>query len=170
MRAYNDSATSISLLALSLACITAAPAAETPGWISTTEAKPVSELWVNPGFYSYHFDKDKGFNNDNFGIGAEYRYTTTGAVMLGIFDNSDRQTSRYVGWLWQPLASGPVRIGAVVGTIDGYPHMLNGGWFAAVIPTVSYEYRRLGANLLIVPSYQNRLYGAISLQLKLKVY
>jgi hypothetical protein len=38
------------------------------------------------------------------------------------------------------------------------------------IPTASIEYRNLGVNLLIVPSYQNRLYGALSLQFKLRVF
>jgi hypothetical protein len=148
----------------------AACGAEASGFISIAESKPVSELWLNPGFYSYHFQKDKGFNNSNFGLGGEYRYTTTGSVMLGIFDNSDRQTSRYLGWCWQPIESGPVRFGAVVGAIDGYPHMLNGGWFVAVIPTASFEYKNVGANLLFVPSYKDRLHGAISLQVKVRVF
>lgn len=38
------------------------------------------------------------------------------------------------------------------------------------IPTASIEYRNLGVNLLIVSSYQNRLYGALSLQSKLRVF
>lgn len=158
------------LTALGLALLPAVSAAETPGFISIAESKPVSELWLNPGFYSYHFQKDKGLNNSNFGIGGEYRYSTVGSVTLGIFDNSDRQTSRYAGWYWQPLASGPVRIGAVVGAIDGYPHMLNGGWFIAVIPTASFEYKNIGANLLFVPSYKDGLHGAISLQLKFRLF
>ena len=159
-----------SLLVIGLMLSTALPGAKASGFISIAEPKPISELWLNPGFYSYHLQKDKGFNNSNFGLGGEYRFTTTSAAMLGIFDNSDRQTSRYIAWLWQPLTSGPVRFGAVVGAIDGYPHMLNGGWFVAVIPTASFEYKNIGANLLFVPSYKDRLYGAISLQLKFRVY
>lgn len=160
----------ISLLVIGLTISSSGSAAETSDIISIGESKPISELWLNPGFYSYHFQTDKGFNNNNFGFGGEYRYTTTSSVMLGFFDNSDNQTSRYIGWFWQPLESGPFHIGAVVGAIDGYPNMLDGGWFIAVIPTASFEYKRIGANLLFVPSYKDRLYGAISLQLKLRVY
>jgi hypothetical protein len=160
----------ISLLVICLTLSSSVSAAETSDIISIGESKPISELWLNPGFYSYHFQKDKGFNNSNFGLGGEYRYTKTSSVMLGFFDNSDNQTSRYIGWFWQPLESGPFHIGAVVGAIDGYPNMLDGGWFIAVIPTASFEYKRIGANLLFVPSYKDRLYGAISLQLKLRVY
>jgi hypothetical protein len=159
-----------SLIVIGLALIPALSAAETRGFISIAESKPVSELWLNPGFYSYHFQKDKGLNNNNLGLGGEYRYSTVSSVTLGIFDNSDRQTSRYIGWYWQPLESGPVRFGAVVGAIDGYPHMLDGGWFIAVIPTASIQYKLIGANLMFVPSYKDRLYGAISLQLKLRVF
>jgi hypothetical protein len=159
-----------SLLVIGLILSPVVSAADTPGYISIAEPKPISELWLNPGFYSYHFQKDKGLNNSNFGLGGEYRYTTTSSVMLGFFDNSDRQTSRYVGWCWQPLGLGPFRVGAVVGAIDGYPNMLDGGWFAAVIPTASFEYKNIGANLLFVPSYKDRLYGAISLQLKFRVF
>ena len=134
------------------------------------ESKPISELWLNPGVYSYHFQRDKGFNNNNYGLGAEYRYSTVGSIMVGGFYNSDRYTSHYVAWHWQPLGLGPVRFGAVVGAIDGYPKMLDGGWFFAVIPTVGIDYENIGASLLLVPSYQNRLHGAISLQLKLRVF
>jgi hypothetical protein len=136
---------------------------------SMIESKPLSEVWLNPGFYSYHFQKNAGFKNNNFGIGAEYRYSTVNSVTVGTFTNSDYKNSRFLGWYWQPVAVGPVRLGAVAGVLDGYPKMRNGGWFAAAIPTASYENQRVGANVLIVPSYQNRLHGAISLQLKVKV-
>lgn len=151
-------------------CIACFPAAANAAIFSVPESKPVSELWLNPGFYSYHFDRDKDLNGNNFGLGAEYRYSTVSSLTLGFFDNSNRKTSHYAGWYWQPLALGPVRLGAVFGAINGYPDMLNGGWFAAAIPAASFEYGRVGANLLFVPSYQNRLYGALSLQLKLRVF
>jgi len=138
--------------------------------LSIVESKPIHELWLNPGFYSYHFQKSKGLNNRNFGLGAEYRYSTVSSFTLGVFDNSDRKTSHYAGWYWQPLGAGRLRFGAVVGALDGYPKMLKGGWYFAVIPTASLEYQNIGANLLFIPIYQDRLYGAISLQMKLRLY
>ena len=103
-------------------------------------------------------------------MGGEYRYSTVNSVTLGVFENSDRRSSHYVGWYWQPVKLGAVRLGAVVGAIDGYPRMLNGGWFAAVIPTASIEFQNIGANLLFIPSYKDRLYGAISFQFKLRLH
>jgi hypothetical protein len=155
---------------LILASIPAISFADSPGLFVIVKHKPAQELWLNPGFYSYHFQKDKGLNNSNFGLGGEYRYSTVSSFTLGLFDNSDRQTSHYAGWYWQPIGIGPVRAGAVFGALDGYPNMLNGGWFLAAIPAASIEYHNFGANILFMPSYKNRLYGAISFQLKLRVY
>ncbi len=159
-------------LLLTLICIVTTPISLSSNAeiFSIIESKPISEIWLNPGAYSYHFQKDKGFDNNNYGLGGEYRYSTTSSVMLGVFHNSDRDTSHYIVWHWQPLEFGPVHLGAVAGVIDGYPQMLDGGWFPVVIPMLSVEYRYIGANLLLVPSYQNRLHGAISLQLKLRVF
>ena len=136
---------------------------------TTIENKPLSELWVNPGFYSYHFQRDKGFDDTNPGFGAEYRFSTVASVTAGRFHKSDRQMSYYAGLYYQPWSVGPVRLGAVVGAFDGYPKMRNGGWFLAAIPVVSVEYQRVGVNFAIVPTYKERLHGAFSVQLKFKL-
>ena len=136
-------------------------------WI---ESQPLNEVWLNPGFYSRHFQNDIGLDNDNFGFGAEYRFSTVNSVTVGRFLNSDRDYSDYAGLYYQPFSLGPLRLGAVIGGFNGYPHMLNGGWFLAAIPMISMEYHRVGLNIAIVPSYKDRLYGAISFQLKLNVW
>lgn len=134
------------------------------------ENKPLQELWLNPGFYSYHYQRDKGLNDSNPGFGAEYRFSTVASATAGRFYNSDRDYSNYLGVYYQPVALGPVRIGAAFGGFNGYPHMRDGGWFLAAVPVLSYDYKRVGVNLSIVPSYKDRLYGAISIQLKLKAF
>lgn len=136
---------------------------------SVIENQPLSELWVNPGFYSYHFQRDKGFDDTNPGFGAEYRFSSVASVTAGRFHNSDRRMSNYAGVYYQPWAIGPVRLGAVVGGFNGYPKMRDGGWFLAAIPVVSVEYQRVGVNFAIVPTYKERLHGALSVQLKFKL-
>ncbi|HEY0587803.1 MAG TPA: hypothetical protein VGD52_16835 [Pseudoduganella sp.] len=133
------------------------------------ENQPLSELWVNPGFYSRHFQRDKGFDDTNPGFGAEYRFSTVASATAGRFHNSDRQMSNYAGVYYQPWAIGPVRLGAVIGGFNGYPKMRDGGWFLAAIPVVSVEYQRVGVNFAIVPTYKERLHGAFSVQLKFKL-
>ena len=154
-----------SALAL-LALVSTAAFADT---IDTIESKPLNEVWLNGGFYSYHFQRDKGLNDSNGGFGGEYRFSSVASVTAGRFYNSDRYYSNYIGAYYQPWAIGPVRIGAAAGFFDGYPKMRDRGWFPAVIPTLSVEYERVGLNLGIVPSYKDRLYGAFSFQLKVKV-
>ncbi|MYM67359.1 hypothetical protein GTP45_11000 [Pseudoduganella sp. FT55W] len=147
-----------------LACMSTAALAE------TIESAPLNEVWLNGGFYTHHFQRDKDLNGANGGLGAEWRFSTVASATVGRFYNSDRAYSNYVGVYYQPWKIGPVRVGAVVGAFDGYPKMRNGGWFPAAIPTLSYEYERVGVNIGIIPSYKDRLYGGISVQLKLKAF
>jgi len=158
------------LVCIMFTSISAISAAETWGPFTIVEPKPISELWLNPGFYTFHFQNDKGLNGNNLGFGGEYRYSTTSSIMAGEFHNSDWQTTHYLGWYWHPLALGPVSFGATVSGMDGYPRVVHGGWFPAVLPVASVEYKNIGLNMVFVPNYKERLYGGLSLQLKVKVY
>lgn len=153
-----------------LALIPAMASAKNFGSVTIIEPQPISELWLNPGFYSYHFQKNKGLNNRNIGLGGEYRYSTVSSITLGMLENSNNKNSHYAGWYWQPIELGRARLGAVIGIINGYPKMQDGGWFIVGIPTVSAEYKKIGANLMIIPGYKDRLHGAFSLQLKFRVF
>ena len=134
------------------------------------DAAPASEFWIDSGFATWHFDRNKNLNGGNRGLGLEYRFTDTMALAAGRFVNSDRAYSNYAGVIWQPWAIGPMRIGAAIAGFDGYPKMRDGGWFPAAIPTLTWNYRRVGVNVGIIPTYKDRLYGGISVQLKLKVF
>ena len=57
----------------------------------------------------------------------------------------------------------------VARAFNGYPKAYNGGWFAAVIPTGSLEGQHWGLNLALVPPLKDRLYGALSFQLKYRL-
>jgi hypothetical protein len=139
------------------------------GALKIIEVKPLEELWLNPGLYSYHFDTDKNLVSDNWGLGAEYRYSTINTVAIGRFHNSIGENSNYAAWYWQPLVMGSIRLGGLVGIIDGYPNAFDGDWFPMLLPAASYEYKNFGINLTIVPTYKNAVYGSISLQLKLRI-
>jgi hypothetical protein len=130
---------------------------------------PLRELWLDSGFATYHFDRDKNLNGANSGLGAEFRFREDLSATAGRFYNSDRAYSNYAGAIWQPFAFGPVRLGAVVAAFNGYPHMRDGGWFPALIPVATVEYQRVGVNIGVVPSYKDRLYGGISVQLKFRL-
>ena len=129
-----------------------------------------SQLWINPGMVSYHFQQDKNFNNGNWGAGLEYRFNSVASVTAGRFYNSDRDYSNYAGIYYQPIAIGPIKIGAVIGGFNGYPSTNNGGWFAAALPALTWEGDWVGANVFVIPTIGDRVHGAISLQVKLKIW
>ena len=146
--------------------------ATTPSFLGMDiiDSKPLDEVWIDSGFLSYHWDRDEGLNGNNYGLGGEYRFSTVSSVTVGRFYNSNREYSDYAGVYYQPIELGPFRLGAVAGGFNGYPNMKNGGWFAAAIPMASAEWNRFGINLAFIPTLKNRLYGAISLQVKVKVW
>jgi hypothetical protein len=133
------------------------------------ESPSPKSLWINPGLYSYHYD-NKHLNNENWGIGVEYRYSDTVSVTAGEYKNSANETSHYLSCYWQPFAIGPVKLGATIGAIDGYSNYKDGAWFLAAIPAATYEGKRFGLNVLLVPNYKDTLDGAISFQVKFRVW
>ncbi|EKU81921.1 hypothetical protein [Massilia timonae] len=157
------------LALLGAACL-AAPAALAADFFTKIDPSPTSELWIDTGFYTAHFDGDKDLNDNNKGLALEYRFKGTMTATAGRFYNSDRAWSNYAGVIWQPYAVGPVRVGLALAAFDGYPKTRDGGWFPGAIPTLTYEYKRVGVNVGIIPNYKDRLYGGISFQLKFKLF
>ena len=66
----------------------------------------VRKAWINPGFYSYHLQRDKNLDNVNPGLGFELPLTDTYSFTAGVFHNSDRATSHYVGIYAMPYRLG----------------------------------------------------------------
>jgi hypothetical protein len=159
------------LLAIMLAAPwIAAIATELSNPFTIIEPENKSELWINPGMATYHFQQDRNFNAANWGAGLEYRFNTVASVTAGRFYNSDRDYSNYAGIYYQPIALGPIKIGAVIGGFSGYPAANNGGWFPAALPALTWEGDILGANLFVIPTIGDRVHGGISLQLKFKIW
>lgn len=140
------------------------------GPIDVVDPVSKSELWLNPGLLSYHFDQNKNFNSVNYGFGAEYKFSTVASLTVGTYRNSYYRQSNYIGAYWQPIAIGPVQIGVVAGGFNGYSNTNNGGWFPAVLPALSIEGDLIGFNLLVIPTIPNRVSGSLSLQLKIKAF
>jgi hypothetical protein len=139
-------------------------------WLNIIEPQSKSELWINPGMYSYHFQKDQNLNNNNLGVGLEYRFNSVASATIGNFKNSDNAHSSYAGVYYQPIAIGPIKLGVVAGVFNGYQSTNNSGWFPAALPALTVEEGRFGANLFFIPTVGDRVHGAISLQIKVKLY
>jgi len=126
-------------------------------------------IWLNPGFYSAHFDTHQGLRNENFGFGVEVQLNQDWSATAGRFTNSDNAYSNYVGAYYQPFTFADGKWGVVMGAFNGYPKAFDGGWFPAVLPVASWESRWLGLNVALVPPLKDRLYGAVTFQFKVRV-
>ncbi|MBL0918732.1 MAG: hypothetical protein IBJ14_08520 [Hydrogenophaga sp.] len=135
------------------------------------EAAPVAdkpEVWINVGGFSRHFDRSSQYNERNFGFGIEWRHSPEVAVMAGVYDNSLGKPSQYAAVNWQPWQIGPVKLGAALGLLNGYPGIERGGTFFAALPMASIEGKRFGINLGLIPSMKN-VDGAVLLQFKIRL-
>ena len=125
--------------------------------------------WVNAGFYTYHFEKDKKLENTNDGLGIEVPINDTYSLTAGRFHNSDHAKSNYAGVYVMPYNVAGIKMGAVVGAFNGYPNAYDGGWFPALIPVVALEGSQFGLNVAFIPTINNKLHGGVSFQLKYRI-
>lgn len=132
-----------------------------------------SQVWINPGFYSLHFDREKQLRNNNIGIGVEIGFTEKHHFLAGTYINSNNSRSYYGAYLWRPLHAefGNLHAfaGVAAGAFNGYTNYRNGGWFLAPLPVVGIEGDRVGINLSIIPTIKDRLDGAIAIQLRFRI-
>jgi hypothetical protein len=155
------------LAASSATALAAAPEATEPAGQSASKQAP--QLWVNVGGFSRHFARNRGYNESNFGLGVEYRFNPELSVMAGTYYNSVRHTTTYAAVTWQPYALGSWKFGASVGVMDGYPAISGGGTFFAAVPMATYEGKRFGVNLGVIPS-TGKVDGALIVQFKVRAY
>jgi len=132
------------------------------------------QVWINPGIYSYHFDRSADFRDNNIGFGAEVLLAPDHAVMGGTFINSQSARTHYGAYQWRPLHWQPAGInvsaGIILGAFDGYPTYRNGGWFIAPMPVLAIEGDRVGVNLSVIPKVHEGMGAAMAFQVKLRVW
>ena len=133
----------------------------------------IQQVWLNPGFFSFHFNRSLDLREDNWGFGVEMVFTPDHAAIAGNFINSENNRSNYAAYLWRPLHWKPygvdVHAGIALSAFDGYPKVNSGGWFIAPLPLLAVEGRYVGLNLSVVPTIEDRVNGAIVIQFKLRV-
>jgi len=136
--------------------------------------QPSRQVWLNPGFLSWHFERSQDLRDDNWGVGVEVVLAPDHTVMAGNFINSDGERSHYATYQWRPLHWQPhgidVSAGIALGAFDGYPNMRDGGWFIGLLPVLAVEGKHVGVNFSIVPTIKDKVHGAVVLQVKLRVW
>jgi hypothetical protein len=125
------------------------------------DTRLIQQVWLNPGFFSWHFDRSLDLREDNWGIGVEVAFAPDHAAMVGNFINSDGDRSRYGAYLWRPLHWRPygidVHAGIAVGAFDGYQRVNSGGWFGACpcLPSRA----ATGGSIFRQPTIEDRVNG-----------
>jgi hypothetical protein len=134
-----------------------------------------SELWLDSGFWSHHTRQrlSTPYREKNEGLGLEWRFAPDWQFNAGHYRNSVGQPSNYLQVGWMPLNYHPVgdlrlRLGTSVGVVNGYTGIAGGGYFPTLVPVASTEWKRVGLNLVYIPSV-GRIHGAYAAQLKLKL-
>jgi hypothetical protein len=134
-----------------------------------------SRLWLESGFWSHHTTPRKVgvYRENNYGLGVEWQFARSWQLNAGHYRNSVNRPSNYlqVGWTplnWSPTDDLTFTAGASVGVVNGYPK-IHEGYFPTLIPMATVEYRRVGLNLVYIPSV-GRIHGAYAAQLKLKAF
>lgn len=155
-------------LMLALTLVVPTSFAESTSTTMVLQPSYTSQVWLNVGGFSRHFDRNRGHNEHNLGLGIEYRTSPELSYMAGSYHNSVRKSTTYAAVNWQPWSVGSVKLGAAIGLMNGYPAVNRGGNFFAALPMASYEGRRFGVNVGLIPSVKN-VDGAVIVQFKVRV-
>lgn len=125
------------------------------------------EYWGVMTLGSYHVNPAEHYNENNLGLGVEYRRDALIAT-AGAYRNSAYKNSVYamVGAL--PIEVGPFKMGGLVGIANGYPLMNNGGIVPAAAGIIALEGERAGVNLVIIPGIKEKTPLTIAVQVKVK--
>lgn len=124
----------------------------------TSYAQADDRFWLHTGALTYHFDRDADRNGNNLGIGAEYRFTEKHWIGGGVFRNSYRDVSPYLGYAYVPWRWNNVLLGGSIGVVSNYesddrrPTLF-------MLPVIAYDWKHVGVNILLVP-FTNGLIGA----------
>lgn len=110
---------------------------------------------------SHHFDTPNGYEEWNLGVGIERQCSENTRALAGVYRNSHRRASAYVGAAWTPINPlPPLHVGAFGGLFSGY----RSGLAPAAGFVAQYRPRKWGANLLWFPPFDDSE-GLIVLQL-----
>lgn len=104
---------------------------------------------------SYHFDRERKYNEQNFGLGWERSITDNAYVHVGFYKNSFSEDTFYALGGYAPLRAGKWKIGAMFGAVTGYRHSVDPMLTASAIR----EWKNFGVNILVAPA-------AVAVQIK----
>lgn len=125
--------------------------------------KAHAQTYVTASVASYHLDRSKHHNEQNWGLGFEHEVYQDVRLTAGFYRNSNYLDSTYVGVAWMPLKLGDFKFGGFGGGFTGYAIDIKWG----ILPVMAYERGNWGANLTYAPTTGGKdSSGVLGLQLK----
>lgn len=122
-----------------------------------------AQTYVTASVASYHLDRSKTHNEQNWGLGFEHEVYKDTRLAAGFYRNSNYIDSTYVGVAWTPLTLGDFKFGGFGGIFTGYAIDMKPG----ILPVATYERGSWGANLTYAPTTGGKnTSGVFGLQLK----
>ncbi|NSL55438.1 hypothetical protein [Uliginosibacterium aquaticum] len=120
--------------------------------------------FISVGGFSYHFERDLGHNEFNYGLGYERDVNEEWTWSAGVYKNSLRRASFYGLANWYPLNLGAgFRAGLTGGLMTGYHES---PVIATLMPTLEWRGEVLALQSYVVPTIKPYVDGAVVLQFK----
>ena len=114
---------------------------------------------------SKHIGTDRQHNEYNPAIGLELIDGKHGFT-VGMYRDSYSTTARYIGGLYLPYQSSHTKLGLMYGAVLS-PSYNEGNILPMVLPYASFNYSRLGVNVMYLPKFQKGGAHTIGIQFKL---
>ena len=121
-------------------------------------AKALSQTYAVATITSWHFDREKDYNENNLGLGLEHRLSENWSVSTGFFRNSFYRNTNYLFAGYTPIEISGWRAGVVMGGVTGYEEGMS-PWFTGV---ATRDFGRIGINIVLSPV-------GMALQLKVRI-
>lgn len=119
---------------------------------------------VTVGGASYHFERDLGHNEFNYGLGYERDWDENISWSVGVYKNSIRRATFYGLANWYPWTLGAgFRAGLSGGLMTGYH---KSPVIGTLMPTLEWRGEHLAAQLYVVPTIKPYVDGAFVMQFK----
>lgn len=123
--------------------------------------------FVSVGGASYHFERDLGHNEFNYGLGVERDRDESLSWSTGVYKNSIRRATFYGLANWYPWAPGQgFRGGLSGGLMTGYH---KSAVIGTLMPTLEWRGGPVGVQAYVVPTIKPYVDGAVVFQLKFRI-
>ena len=131
-------------------------------WLMLSPYESRADTWLVATLASYHTDRDVDHCERNPGLGVEVDVAPRWRAAGGFYLNSYCKQTVYTGAVRNLANDGKWHFGVLLGGVTGY----DAGITPVIMPVFSYEEKRWGVNIGVMPALDAKIIGIVGLQLK----